>query len=403
MTLEKNTSVFTVCNVAYLDKAMVLAESIYETNGIKLNVFVFDKKRVIKLFNFCNIIWIEDIEIPNFESLSFKYTIIELTTSFKPFLALYLLKKYSKVIFFDPDVMVFNSLSSIVNQLDFYPVLLTPHYFNPNLNGAINDERLMRFGMYNLGFFAVNNKVESFNFLSWWSERCFLNGFDDAQFGIFTDQKWVNIAPCFFPFLHTCYHSGYNVAYWNLKERTLLKNINGSYVINNEDSLIFFHFSSFEYLNPGKLSKHDFELGNNNLNDISEFGKMYFKEILKFENIAEDSNYSYEYMSNNKYISPTLRRAYASIVSELPIHHNPFDSNGAVYMFAKKNYLFQKDNFKYKAEGYSDINNHAFKFKIIYILLRKILFIIGPNKFMNLSKLLIFLSGYNKNSGMWKI
>ena len=398
MSSVNNSGIFTVCNVAYLDKVMVLAESIFETNNLVLNVFVFDKKRYIKTNSYCKIYWIEDLDIPDFNILSFKYTIIELTTSLKPFLSLYLLKTYSKVIFFDPDVMVFNSLSPIIYKLDFYPVILTPHNFNPKLN----DEKRMKFGIYNLGFFAVNKKIESVNFLKWWSDRCLLNAFDDAQFGIFTDQKWVDIATCYFPYIHITYNSGFNVAHWNLNERTLSINNEGQYFINKTDPLIFFHFSAFDYLNPEKISKHDYELGNNNLKDLSDFGNMYYNKILNFENLCEDKTYSYDYMSDNKYISPTLRRAYTSFISEFPKSHNAFDSNGIVASFARKNHLFQKDNSKYNIEGYLSIKNHTVKFKLIYAFLRYILFIIGPNNFMNLSKLFIFLSGYNKNKDMWK-
>ena len=239
----KDFSVFTVCNVKYLDKVMVLAESLYKSNGIKLDVFIFDKQRTLNLDEkVCDIHWIEDLNIPNFHILSFKYSVIELTTALKPYLALYILNSKKKVIFLDPDTKIFNDLSSISSTLESKNIMLTPHYFSPKINGLIDDEQLMRFGTFNLGFFGVNDSAESKRFLNWWSERCISNAFDDPQYGIFTDQKWVSIAPAFFN-LHISYDPGLNLSYWNLDEREITKNSNGDYVVNDEYPLLFFHFS----------------------------------------------------------------------------------------------------------------------------------------------------------------
>lgn len=404
MRLKDNISIYTVCNAAYLSKVMILSESIYNYNKIKLDIFVFDKKRQLA-FNLdnCNIHWIEELEIPDFKTLAFKYTIIELSTALKAYLALKLLKFNSKVIFFDPDVEVFNSLDFIFNQLDQYPVILTPHYFYPKSNGIIDDARIMRFGTYNLGFFAVNNSIEAIKFLNWWSERCITNGFDDAQFGIFTDQKWVSIAQCFFPFIYVSYNPGLNVAYWNLNERSISININGIYVINNEYPLLFFHFSSFDNNFPERVSKIDFEIGENSNTIISELALKYSEKLNRFSYILEDTKYSYDYMSDGQYVSPTLRRAYASFFNEFPENHDPFGSNDVVAVFAKKNYLFQKNNLKYSVQGYKSADNHTKKFKIIFWMMRLILRIIGPNNFMNLSKLLVYLSSYQRNRNMWKL
>jgi hypothetical protein len=400
---DENVSVFTVCNVAYLNKAMVLAESLYLSNKIKLDIFIFDKKRELYLTQeYCNFHWVEEMGIPNFKKLSFKYNIIELSTAFKPWIALNLLKSNSKVIFFDPDVMVFHNVNSILEGLDKHPVILTPHYFCPKINGLIDDARMMKFGVFNLGFFAVNSTIESDAFLNWWSDRCLLNGFDDAQFGIFTDQKWVSIAPCFFSFLHTTYDPGFNVAYWNIDERTISKNGSENYYVNEIFPLVFFHFSSFDAELPEKLSKNKFLMGNNN-KLISEIAILYKTKLNQYEQIAQYIDYSFDYMSDGRYISPTLRRAYASILDQFPDNHDPFDCNGVVSKFAKKNYLFQKDNKKYNIKGYSSVERNSFGLDMLFWLLRLLLRIVGPNNFMNISRLFIYLSGYNRNSKMWKL
>lgn len=117
-----------------------------------------------RLLIFAKLTWIDDCAVPDFKRLSFKYDVIELTTSLKPFIAKKLLNEAQKVIFFDPDVMVFNSLSGILSELDSHSVLLTPHYFVPKTDTEINDMQLMRFGFHNLGFLLsiTMRKVKNF-------------------------------------------------------------------------------------------------------------------------------------------------------------------------------------------------------------------------------------------------
>jgi len=398
-----SNAVFTVCNVKYLDKAFVLAESLSNFNDINLDIFLFDKKRDLNINpDFCNIHWIEDLDIPGFKSLSFKYDVIELTTSLKGWISLNLLKYNSKVVFLDPDVMVFNSLEVIFDELDSHPVILTPHYFYPKINNLVDDAALMRNGQYNLGFFAVNSSEESKSFLTWWSERCRALGFIDTQGGLMNDQKWVSIAPMFFPFIHVSLNPGLNVSFWNLDEREVSHNTDGHYVINGSYKLIFFHFSSFNSSNPESLSNSTFILGNNSASKISKLANFYYINLSKYLNISESTTYSYDYMTNGNYISPTLRRAYAARLKEFSTDVDPFDGNGAVATFAKKNNLFQKSNKRFMLEGYNTYANHSRKFTIVYFLMRLLLKIIGPNNFMNFSRLLVYLSRYHNVKDMWK-
>ena len=68
---EKNDyAIFTVCNIAYLPKALVLAESIFKFNNKKLKIYLFDRKKDIDFSNIeSEIYWIEDLNIqPEFKN-----------------------------------------------------------------------------------------------------------------------------------------------------------------------------------------------------------------------------------------------------------------------------------------------------------------------------------------------
>ena len=47
--------------------------------------------------------------------------------------------------------------------------------------------------------------------INWWAERLYLFCYDDIQNGVFTDQKWIDLAPCFFD-TYIFKHHGYDFA-----------------------------------------------------------------------------------------------------------------------------------------------------------------------------------------------
>ena len=405
MSLD-NFSVFTVCNIAYLPKALVLADSLQRFHGKKLNVVIFDKKQEFKYpSEHINIEWVEDLGVPKWRELAFMYDIIEFSTSLKPFIAMQLLRQNKKVIFLDPDTAIFSKLDSILEDLDGASVVLTPHYIKPQPDTeSESDLAMMRFGSFNLGFFAVKNDANAIEFLEWWNKRCIDFSFMESQFGLSTDQKWVSIAPCFFDFLKISFNPGYNAAPWNTFERKItLIDSDGNYYLNEKYQMVFFHFSNFDHSDPQYLNKRASSEANLSYENLEILGKNYSKNLLDNETKVEKVKYSFDYMSDGNYISPTLRRSYAAVRGTFPINHDPFNSNGEVGKFAKKNNLYQKDKKKYSYPSLKESKNHSIKFFIIYMLMRQILRIIGPNRFYDLSKLMIFISSYRKNIKLWRL
>lgn len=398
-------AVFTVCNLAYLSKALVLAESLLKHGSIKLKIYIIDKKNDVDLPNsLADFVWIEDVGVPKIPELAFKYDITELSTSVKPFITIKLLEIFEKVIFLDPDTCIFHPIDGIFNELNEYPIILTPHYLSPK-EGELTDSDLgmMRFGSFNLGFYGVNRTGEALKFLRWWSDRCFKLCFFESQFGLSTDQKWVSIAPCFFPNLHVSFNAGYNVAFWNVHERVLSKSDDGDYLVNKLYPLVFFHFSSFDESNPHLLSKRFFPEQSSNRSDWFDLANSYKKALERNTIDIGEGKYAFDYMSNGDYISPTLRRAYSCVAEEFPEGHNPFDSMGPVGKFAKKNFLISKNNELYISNSYGDVTKHKGKFILVNQLMRLILIAIGPNRFANFSRLLVYLSSPRGNRGMWRL
>lgn len=403
---ESEFAVFTVCNIAYLPKALVLADSLYEHHGKLLNIVIFDRKQEFRHpSDKINILWVEELGLPEWKQLAFMYDIIEYSTSLKPYIATKLLQQYEKVIFLDPDTAMFSRLDPILSDLDISPVVLTPHYIKPQPDTPNeSDLAMMRFGSFNLGFFAVRKGDQSSDFLNWWNRRCLDFSFMESQFGLSTDQKWVSIAPCFFEFLKVSFNPGYNAAPWNTFERKLTKKIGNQYWINDKYPLIFFHFSNFNHDDPQYLLKRaSNELGVK-YELLEELGKDYSKRLKVYEYSVEKIPYTYDFMSDGTYISPTLRRAYASIKEKLNRDHDPFDSEGAVGTFAIKNKLITAGTRKkYAYPGLTEAKKNKRIFSFIYFGMRLLLRVLGPNRFYDLSKLMVYLSIFRKNHDYWRI
>jgi hypothetical protein len=261
---------------------------------------------------------------------------------------------------------------------------------------------MMRFGSFNLGFFAVRQGEQATDFLNWWNRRCIDFCFMESQFGLSVDQKWVSIAPCFFDFLKISFNPGYNAAPWNTFERTLTSKRGEQYIINERFPLIFFHFSNFDHDDPQYLLKRASSEIGRKYDLLEELGMAYSQKLKQYETLVKPVCYSYDYMSDGSYISPTLRRAYANVRHKLPKHADPFDAKGPVGRFARKNGLVcRKGTHHYRYPGLKEASKNQKMLEFVYWIMRMSLRILGPNRFYDLSKLMIFLSIYRKDHKYW--
>jgi glycosyltransferase involved in cell wall biosynthesis len=133
-------------------------------------------------------------------------------------------------------------------------IALTPHVRSPiPLDGKLIDERtLLLSGAFNLGFLAVGPGSEQF--LGWWDERLRTDAVVDRAAGLFTDQKWLDLAPALF---HPAIigDAGWNVAFWNLHERPLARAGDGTFLAGGEPVRLF-HASGYDPAAPHLATGH---------------------------------------------------------------------------------------------------------------------------------------------------
>jgi hypothetical protein len=256
---------FTICSNNYLAQAKILGDSLLEYNpDYKMVIGLCDEKIEgidYGFFQNIEVVSLREINLQTFEDIISKYDIVELNTSIKPSFFKYFIQEYPElksVVYLDPDIQIFDTLDILDSYLLHDDILLTPHIFKPiPVDDLLPAENLfLNFGIYNLGFLALNPKSSTvMQFIDWWEERTLKIGYNRVSEGLFVDQLWINLVPLFFDKVKVLPEYGLNVAPWNLHERSIYKG-GSKYKMEDETSLYFFHFSNYNYLNPTALSKY---------------------------------------------------------------------------------------------------------------------------------------------------
>ncbi|WP_153796289.1 hypothetical protein [Foetidibacter luteolus] len=243
--------IFTICSNNYLAQASILGKSLQQFEpGVAFFIFLCDEKNSqidYAALPANEVVPVEDIE-PELHNLVLKYNIIELNTCLKPTAIEYLFtqRKATNVLYLDPDIKLYAPLTELYSEFQNFSILLTPHIYTPV---PIDDKKpsentFLVYGLYNLGFIGLKNDSEANRLVAWWKEQTYKRGYFATAIGQFVDQLPINHVPVFFKGVKVLEDRGLNMAPWNLHERSL-KQVNGSYYLNNGDKLIFFHFSSF--------------------------------------------------------------------------------------------------------------------------------------------------------------
>jgi len=249
-----NVHIFTSITANYIPKARVLVASLKKHHpecmfhlvlsddlppGVDLSKEKFD-----------SVITAEDLNIPDFRSWVFRHSVVELCTAVKGFAFREIMNRHQaeEVIYLDPDIAVLARLDELLVHLDKASILLTPHLTEPEktLSGIWDNEICaLKHGVFNLGFCAVRASSEGRRFVDWWASRLYDFCYDDIPAGLFTDQRWIDLAPCFFKELMILREPAYNVSSWNLTNREITGDFESGFRANGQ-KICFYHFSGFD-------------------------------------------------------------------------------------------------------------------------------------------------------------
>ena len=330
------THIFTSCTNNYLPLARTLANSLKKFHpSFHFHLVLCD--RVLESFNieeedFDDVITIEDLEIPDLQRWLFKHSVVELCTAVKGLAFKYIIKHYQcdNVIFFDPDIAIFSPLDELINNFEDGNILITPHQLQPEKSpSAVIDNEIcfLRHGTFNLGFLGVKKSPEGIKFIDWWSNRCLDFCYSDTAYGLYTDQRWVDLVPSFFTGVKILKHPGYNVANWNLSNRNLQGDLQNKVLVNGEP-LCFYHFSSSQKIMPEKYKLHN--------KVTSSLIKWYEEQCRQMgQNELGSLSCFYNYFDNGSVIEDEQRLVYRQRQDLQAAFENPFDTKTSDYNYVK--------------------------------------------------------------------
>ena len=337
------------------------------------------------------LILVESLGIPDFESVAFKYDILELNTNVKPtFLKSLLVHGIDELIYFDPDILICAPLDPVFHELATHSIVLTPHAMSPNEASPNGEGMLLFSGIFNLGFVAVSKTAEAIRFLSWWENRCLTLGYAERMSGLFVDQKWINLVPCFFDSVAVLKHPGCNVAYWNLHERYLEKS-GDSWIVNGGAPLVFYHFSGVRVDGGVTISKGYDQFNLDSRSDLREIFA-YYRARLAHHGIYDVARFVYAFgrFSNGMIVNKLQRAIYSGYVDRFG-SASPFDANGPFYKWAKSNHL-QSSQESVAQYNRHTIDRNDIKVRFVNAMLRLGLRVLGADRYTILLKYLAYIS-----------
>jgi hypothetical protein len=402
---EKSKAAYTILSRNYLGQALALKDSFLKyNNDVDFFIILVDRKttEVNKEIEELPIIWAEDLAIDNYWRHAFKFDVIEWSTNVKPFAAKHLLSQYEKVLYLDPDLFFYKNINWIFEELSNCSVVVTPHATQPIYDKhPQGDLEWMRVGTFNLGFIGMRKSLETDNLLDWWGQRCLTDGFLETTNGVFVDQKWLTLAIGFFPGIKILFNKGINVATWNLHERKLIS-VSPEPTLEDYTPLYFFHFSGFNYDNPGEFNKRQSRWQLGSRPDFEPLAQSY-KLALKEHNFKEriNLNYSNDFFDDGTYVSPLIRKVYALLFDNFK-SENPFSKNSDIYQYGKKNNLIGSKYSVDKRLFAKDVASYSTQINIINFFLRLALRVLGPNRYFNLMRYLGYISSIRNQSGVFK-
>lgn len=280
-----STVFFTIVARNYVSYARVLCKSIRKSHPYeKIYIAISDSKSNIPAIDVenCEIITLDQLNLPNPKSFELRYDVMELSTAIKPYVFnwLFLNTSAQKFVYLDPDILVITPLSEALECLgEDANLVLTPHLLSPISDNYLPSEiTMLRVGVYNLGFIGVFRSLESMRAIAWWADRLERGAVVDLENGLFTDQKWVDLFPTLFSGVKILRNEGYNVAYWNLKQREITC-VNEKWFANN-DAIVFVHFSGIDPLNPKQFSKHQNRISISDIGPLRKLFDLYLESLL---------------------------------------------------------------------------------------------------------------------------
>lgn len=329
---SSDVAVFTSVSRKYLPKAIIMARSVKKFHP-DWDIHILINDDVPNYFSpflsvFHTMMPVGALRKSVSEAWLFGMDAEEMCCASRPIYMSHLLDAgYKKVIFFDPDILIFQDLNFLVDILDRNDVVITPHCETASTRDSeilMNEISVLAHGVFNLGFLAVNSSRNARKVVDYWKYRLSRYSHKDHAKGLWTDQKWFNLVPIYFDGVFILKHKGCNTSSWNISSRKITKR--GDRYFAENDPLVFFHFSGYDKGVPIRMyqmyGRYD-SVMEDLFQEYKELNQNSELEIPDWQR-----RWSFAAFDNGELVPFAVRKYYRHAIDFKMIYPQPFRLNG---------------------------------------------------------------------------
>ena len=277
-----------------------------------------------------------------FPFLLLKYTGFEICAASKSYLLEHLVDsgRFRKIVFLDADVLVMSPMTALLEGLDDHDFVACPHLVAPFPLRPSAPERpslgeVASVGILNTGIIGVRSGPAAKRFLATWREMVSAPGAFSGRESPQTEQIAFNWVISFGPDVQVLTDTAYNVAYWNLHERTLgcgslepRPSATPPFTVDGRP-LVAFHFSGFVPAKPRVLSVHD---GRHSLYLLPTVARLisHYMDRLSANGLPQDGldDYSMDRLPSGVSLGPVVRDTFKALEATLDVSSDPWTDEG---------------------------------------------------------------------------
>ncbi|MCW5892782.1 MAG: glycosyltransferase family 4 protein [bacterium] len=221
--------------------------------------------------------------------LALKYSATDLCCALKPAAVQFAGRElgFDRVVYLDADIRLYARMDALLAALDHADVVAVPHTLAPLPNPERLWERpslgdLAYAGVLNAGLFAMTMGEASTRFLAQWEQLVTREGAFLPSQGGQMEQNAFNWVIAFADRVHVLRDPAYDVAYWNLHDRSVRwAGLDGGagWLVDGRP-LVAFHFSGFSPFDPTTLSRHQNRYSLLHLPSLARLYETYADELL---------------------------------------------------------------------------------------------------------------------------
>jgi hypothetical protein len=282
------------------------------------------------------LLW-RDLDVPEKGRLTFGLRREPLSYAATPYAISKLLELgYDRVVFIKQESFVLGEVATVAASLPPGGVGLTPHLLEPLVGGDAEERELtiLLSGVFNAGLAAVAAGPTSHALLRWWQDRLHGHCRYAVAEGMHYEQRWLDLAPAYFPDVTVLHDPGLNVGHWNLPDRRVTA-VDGQVFVEGRPCRLF-RFSGYDPDQPEAATRYSSRLRTAALGDAAFVFENYRAALFE-EGWAETSTWPFAYATfKNGVPIPDVARDIYLRLEHAAEFGDPFDTGAGFFSWLRE-------------------------------------------------------------------